>query len=66
MLVNGSEFSLGQLAAPEPLALIDHFQLDPRSVAVERNGQIVPRSEWPGLRLADDDRIELIRFVGGG
>jgi sulfur carrier protein len=34
--------------------------------AVERNGRIVPRSEFPSQRLEGGDRVEIVTFVGGG
>ncbi|HEX9799867.1 MAG TPA: sulfur carrier protein ThiS [Thermoanaerobaculia bacterium] len=37
-----------------------------RMVAVERNGEIVPRGRWSATPLADGDRVELVRFVQGG
>ncbi|MEQ9364911.1 MAG: sulfur carrier protein ThiS [Leptospirales bacterium] len=66
MIVNGKEISIGDLSSGSPIALIQYFDLDPRAVAVERNGAIVPRAEWDGQRLMEEDRIEIIRFVGGG
>ncbi|MCR9144405.1 MAG: sulfur carrier protein ThiS [bacterium] len=66
MIVNGKELSIDDLKTESPVALIEHFELDPRAVALERNGAILPRSEWDRQRLADADRIEIIRFVGGG
>ena len=35
-------------------------------VAVERNGEIVPRSMWGDVTLASGDRREVVHFVGGG
>ncbi len=35
-------------------------------VAVERNLEIVPRSAWAGAVVADGDRFEIVRFIGGG
>ncbi len=35
-------------------------------VAVERNGEIVPRAQWPHTPLAPNDRLEVVHFVGGG
>ena len=35
-------------------------------LAVERNGEIVPRSTFGDTRLADGDRIEVVMAVGGG
>lgn len=35
-------------------------------IAVERNGQIVPKAEYDSVILQDGDRVEIVRFVGGG
>ncbi len=35
-------------------------------VAVERNGEIVPRAMYGKTRLLDGDSIEVVSFVGGG
>jgi sulfur carrier protein len=35
-------------------------------VAVERNGEVVPRAEHPTTELADGDVVEIVHFVGGG
>jgi sulfur carrier protein len=35
-------------------------------VAVERNGDIVPRARYAETLLRDDDRIEIVTFMGGG
>ncbi len=40
--------------------------LDPRFVVVERNGEPLERSQYDGVRLADGDRLELVRAVAGG
>lgn len=35
-------------------------------VAVERNLAIVPRSQFESVQLKDGDKIEIVRFIGGG
>jgi sulfur carrier protein len=35
-------------------------------VAVERNGEIVPRALWAGTLVGEGDRLEVVHFVGGG
>ncbi|QNM05948.1 sulfur carrier protein ThiS [Qiania dongpingensis] len=35
-------------------------------VAVERNGKIVPKSEYDDTVLWDNDEVEIVSFVGGG
>ncbi len=39
---------------------------DPRGVAIERNREIVPKSEHAATILEAGDQIELVQFVGGG
>ena len=39
---------------------------DIRRVAVERNGDIVPKARYTSEILKDGDSIEVVRFVGGG
>ncbi|HET7730364.1 MAG TPA: sulfur carrier protein ThiS [Usitatibacter sp.] len=54
---------------PAPLTfaqLLDELALAGRRLAVERNGEIVPRSRFGDARLADGDRIEVVIAVGGG
>lgn len=46
--------------------LIGVLALEPRKIAVERNLEIVPKSEYVATGLADGDRIEIVQFVGGG
>jgi len=54
-------------AAPGSIAdLVRSLELDPAKVAVERNGEIVPRSTLSDVALADGDVLEIVHFVGGG
>ena len=39
---------------------------DPARVAVERNGDIVPKAQYSATTRADGDVVEIVRFVGGG
>ncbi|MGY0620355.1 sulfur carrier protein ThiS [Lysobacter sp. A378] len=56
-----------ELAAPTTLArLLQDEGLAERRVAVEINGQIVPRSQHDERALADGDRIEIVHALGGG
>ncbi len=48
------------------LDLITTLGPDPRGIAVERNLEIVPKSAHGETELADGDRLEIVRFVGGG
>ena len=35
-------------------------------LAVERNGEIVPRAQYGEVRFEEGDVVEVVRFVGGG
>ena len=60
----------GQRAEVPPglsvLALLDHLNIEPSQVAVELDRQIVRKPAWPGTKVEDGARIEIVRFVGGG
>ncbi len=63
LVVNGEP----RRAAPGSIAdLVRALELDPAKVAVERNGDIVPRSTLAGVPLAEGDVLEIVHFVGGG
>ncbi len=46
--------------------LIGFRKLTPESILVEYNNDIVNQETWPGIILKDHDRVEILRFVGGG
>ncbi len=54
---------------PAPLtvaALIETLGYTGKRIAVERNGEIVPRGRHAEVMLADGDRLEIVVAVGGG
>jgi thiamine biosynthesis protein ThiS len=46
--------------------LLEWLALRPGRVAIERNLQILPRSEWATTQVETGDRYEIVQFVGGG
>ena len=48
------------------LQLLRTLGLDAGRVAIERNLQILPRSEWGTTLVTACDRYEIVQFVGGG
>lgn len=46
--------------------LIAHLALAPERLAVEHNREVVRRADWAATVVSDEDRIEIIHFVGGG
>jgi sulfur carrier protein len=47
-------------------ALLEQMQLGGKRIALERNGEIVPRGQFSQQMLADGDRLEVVVAVGGG
>jgi thiamine biosynthesis protein ThiS len=47
-------------------ALIAALEMKADRIAVERNGEIVRRSEWATTLVESGDRFEIVHFVGGG
>jgi thiamine biosynthesis protein ThiS len=46
--------------------LLDHLALRPDRVAIERNGEILPKPLWFSTLVAPNDRFEIVHLVGGG
>ena len=63
IVVNGED---RRTQAPTLAALLAELGLDAERVAVELDGRIVRRSEWPQTPLAAGARLEIVQFVGGG
>ena len=51
---------------PSLADLITQLDLPAARIAVELNREVVRRSAWGETMLHDDDRIEIVHFVGGG
>ncbi len=47
-------------------SLIGALGLEGKRIAVERNGEIVPRSRYVDTPLEDGDKLEIVSAVGGG
>jgi thiamine biosynthesis protein ThiS len=46
--------------------LLEHLELQPRLIVVERNGEILRRDGYTGVTVDAGDTLELVHFVGGG
>jgi sulfur carrier protein len=62
--VNGEET---RVEAGFPLAsLLQQLELNGGKIAVEINQEVIPRSTFSEHRLQPDDRVEIVRAIGGG
>ena len=56
-----------EFSTPLSLAdLVTQLDLPPERIAVELNRVVVRRKDWSTTELRDEDRIEIVHFVGGG
>jgi len=46
--------------------LVKQLDLIPEQIAIELNQNVVHRADWPSTVLKEDDRVEIVHFVGGG
>jgi len=64
IVVNGE---IKQIPGSMDLArLIEFLSMPTERVAVELNKGVVPRADWAEVTVKDEDRIEIVHFVGGG
>ncbi|MBC8006723.1 MAG: sulfur carrier protein ThiS [Prolixibacteraceae bacterium] len=64
LLINGQQRSF---RAPLNVTdLVEQLELQGKRIALERNGEIVPRSQFGSLELNDGDALEIVVAVGGG
>lgn len=47
-------------------SLIEEMELTGKRIALERNGEIVPRSSFATQKLVEGDKLEVVVAVGGG
>ena len=61
--VNGAELDIAGKTVTQYLSTTNY---DPKRIAVERNGDIVFKSQYDATILQDGDSLEIVSFVGGG
>jgi sulfur carrier protein len=67
LILNGQPRNFTTLSQMSNLEhLVAELGLQGDRVAIEHNGTIVPRANWPQTLLAAGDRLEVVHFVGGG
>jgi sulfur carrier protein len=64
VIVNGATHRLERPL--DVAALVARLELSGKRIAVERNGEIVPKSAHRTTQVADGDRLEIVVAVGGG
>ena len=42
------------------------YRLDQKKIAVELNGKILPKNKFKNRKIQNNDKIEIVHFIGGG
>ena len=61
--INGKELNIAGKTIRHYLTESDY---DVKRVAVELNGDILPKAQYENTILKDGDNVEIVSFVGGG
>lgn len=46
--------------------LLEKLDLPTERIAVEVNKDVVRKKDWESVKISDEDKIEIVHFVGGG
>lgn len=63
MIINGEKLEFKELKFMD---FIKEKGLKIELIALELNGEIIPKSEFENLILKENDKVEIVSFVGGG
>jgi len=64
MKVNGTETVLGDTRTLSDFLTREGYTIE--RIAVEKNGEVIPKAQYETEILRDDDKLEIVTFVGGG
>ena len=64
MQINGKQLTLSENMSLSDFLKKEGFCIE--RVAVEKNGNIVPKKDFDTEQISDNDKIEVVQFVGGG
>ena len=63
MIINGEKYDYKDITVEE---MIKRLNLDKDKIVVEVNLNIIPKEEFNTTTLRDEDKIEIVAFIGGG
>ncbi|MCO8194490.1 MULTISPECIES: sulfur carrier protein ThiS [Anaerofustis] len=61
--INGQDTKLSDISLKE---LLEKCNFDSEKVAVELNEEIISKKDFDKIKIKDNDKIEVVSFVGGG
>ena len=66
VVLSGEDFTTQNVLELTLPQLLEELGYQAGRIAVERNGEIVPKAQYGAVTLEDGDTLEVVRFVGGG
>ncbi|ERS93420.1 sulfur carrier protein ThiS [Staphylococcus simulans] len=63
-IINGDPFTFDTEVTIQDI--LDHLELDKKRVIAEHNQDLIQREDFANQIVREDDRLELLEFVGGG
>ena len=63
-IINGDPFTFDTEVTIQDI--LDHLELDKKRVIAEHNQNLIQREDFENQIVREDDRLELLEFVGGG
>ena len=63
-IINGDLFTFEQ--EDSITSILESLELDPQRVVVEHNQSLIKQDDFDNQIVKEDDRLELLEFVGGG
>ena len=61
--INGEKIEKEEI---KPSSYLEENEINPQRIAVELNGEILPKLQYDNTVLKDGDVVEIVNFVGGG
>ena len=62
--LNGKKITINQKVSL--FDLLKKYKLDKKKVAIELNGSIISKSRYKKKLIKNNDKIEIVHFIGGG
>ena len=62
--INGKKVALKQNFSI--LEVLKKYKLNRKKVAIELNGKIIPQNKYDKKKIKNNDKIEIVHFIGGG
>jgi thiamine biosynthesis protein ThiS len=62
--LNGDSYEI--IKGSNLIELLNKLKIQKNKVAIEVNGEIVEKNKYPNLILDNNDKVEIVHFIGGG